>query len=314
MRVAEKKVDIIVPIYNKSEYMINLLDEFSKYSTSLFNIILVDDGSTDNSVDLIRYYIENNKFDNIYLFTKKNGGVSSARNLGISKSKSKYVWFFDPDDKPYNNVLEIIDLKEELTADVLVFNYIIKNIKKNTVKEFIFDSYCELSGLEFMEQYNYFSEKNNMSYIWNKLYKRDVLQEVFFKEGVNLSEDRRFNLEVFSKKITVKIINKKMYIYHVYGENTLSSVLNEKNIKDIYDTNLINLKFLKFNRKYCKKHILDQIFLRKKSNENLYLFYKQEHHNLNIKILPWLSIKEVIVFILIILNIHKILFKFYVKV
>ena len=89
-------VSIIVPIYNKEKYLEKCLDSILGQTYRDLEIILVDDGSTDNSLVICQHYAE--KDPRIKIYHKPNGGVSSARNLGLEKSTGKYISFVDPDD------------------------------------------------------------------------------------------------------------------------------------------------------------------------------------------------------------------------
>ena len=89
-------VSIIVPIYNKEKYLEKCLDSILGQTYRDLEIILVDDGSQDGSLEICRKYAEKN--ERIHVYAKKNGGVASARNLGLEKSQGSFLAFVDPDD------------------------------------------------------------------------------------------------------------------------------------------------------------------------------------------------------------------------
>ena len=89
-------ISIIVPIYNKEKYLEKCLDSLLNQTYRELEILLVDDGSTDKSLEICRSYAE--KDERIRVFSKKNGGVASARNLGVRESLGEYLSFVDPDD------------------------------------------------------------------------------------------------------------------------------------------------------------------------------------------------------------------------
>ena len=101
-------VSIIVPIYNKEKYLEKCLDSILGQTYRDLEIILVDDGSTDNSLAICQRYAE--KDPRIKIYHKPNGGVSSARNLGLEKSTGKYISFVDPDDFIHSEFIERLEM------------------------------------------------------------------------------------------------------------------------------------------------------------------------------------------------------------
>jgi len=110
-------LSIIIPVYNTEKYISWCLDSCLNINGQInddYEIICVNDGSTDNSIEILRQY--ENK--GIRVFSKLNGGVSSARNLGLEKSKGEYVWFIDSDDMIVPNSLQIIKNYQSNAVDV----------------------------------------------------------------------------------------------------------------------------------------------------------------------------------------------------
>lgn len=109
-------ISVIIPLYNKSAYIANALDSILKQTYQNYEIIVVNDGSTDNSEKIVKSYIETNP-DNIILITQENQGVSVARNTGIKQSKGELIAFLDADDEWDAEYLEtIISLREKYPA------------------------------------------------------------------------------------------------------------------------------------------------------------------------------------------------------
>ena len=100
------KISIIVPVYNVSEYLAKCLDSLVSQSFKNIEIIVVNDGSTDNSEEIVKEYQK--RYMNIKYFYKENGGLSSARNYGLEKATGEYIIIIDHDDKLTNNALEIL--------------------------------------------------------------------------------------------------------------------------------------------------------------------------------------------------------------
>lgn len=91
-------VSVVIPVYNSEQTIEKTLDSVINQTYKDIEVILIDDGSTDASNDIMKRYIENNKNHKIKLITKENGGVSSSRNMGIDNSKGEYISFLDSDD------------------------------------------------------------------------------------------------------------------------------------------------------------------------------------------------------------------------
>ena len=99
-------VSIIVPVYNTEPYLVRCLDSLLAQSCDLYEIICIDDGSTDGSLKILQKYAAKHK--NIRLITQSNSGVSSARNAGIEAAKGKYVMFVDSDDFVEPDMIETL--------------------------------------------------------------------------------------------------------------------------------------------------------------------------------------------------------------
>ncbi|NNH38939.1 glycosyltransferase family 2 protein [Acinetobacter terrae] len=313
----QKKIDIIVPVYNKALFLNNLFNCLKLLPPDIFNIILVDDGSKDDSYEIMKKAISDNALNHFYLYQKCNGGVSSARNYGLNISISEYIWFFDPDDlvdeRFFNDIKKIENLKE----DIIVFNYSIQDLKNNSIYEQNFDKYGILSKNEFMINFDaLLSVNKNMNYVWNKFYKRSYLNDLKFNEKLILGEDRYFNLDVFSGSGNILVLNVYLYKYFIYPGSTLSQSLSLFKIDNIYIVNQYNIRKLNFTREICKAHIIDQIKVRTIFGENnLYEFYKKEHAKFKIKVVPFYSIQDLILFILVFTRLNVFCYKifFYLK-
>lgn len=114
---------IIIPMFNTEKYIGECLDSIMMQNFSDYEVIVVDDGSTDGSCEIVSRYIKGKL--NINLLKQKNSGVSAARNLGIEKARGKYIIFVDSDDFLVNESLEFLKntLLENNDLDMLFFNY-----------------------------------------------------------------------------------------------------------------------------------------------------------------------------------------------
>lgn len=178
------KLSVIIPVYNEAEYLPRCLD--SLYANNDVEIIFIDDGSTDGSVDIIESYKDKLKFT---LLKAQHGGVSEARNIGIENAKGDYITFLDSDD-----ALGHDSLNKMLTA--------IKTLKKEIIQ---FNHYRYYNGVcKILSKYtckSRFYSLNELppkwAVVWNKVYKRAFIQEhhIRFNAGQQFDEDRNFNLQ-----------------------------------------------------------------------------------------------------------------------
>lgn len=211
-------LSIIIPIYNAELYLRRTLD--SVLNQGLYNseweLILVDDGSTDDSLSICKEYQK--KFPNlINIISKNNEGVSSARNDGLGRAKGKYIYFMDADDYLMPGGFRyLIDNFLDEEYDILTFSSTtIKDFegehlpKGSIMGEIIYDGY----GCEFLKH-------NWQTFIWNQFYKLDYIQSNNFSfQKMTISEDVMFNLEVWSKNPKVRIVSSKIYMYIIYNND-----------------------------------------------------------------------------------------------
>lgn len=169
------KISIIVPVYNSEKYLRKCLDSLINQTFKDIEIIMINDGSTDNSEKIIKEYQKKDK--RIVLFNKKNGGQSSARNLGLSRAKGKYISFIDSDDYIQPNLCEKLYGVISAGYDIVVTDYYIIDGK--------FKKYYKISNCEEGE----ISSKDYLLTAvcpWNKMYKKSFLINNKFKfpEGI----------------------------------------------------------------------------------------------------------------------------------
>lgn len=176
---------IIVPVYNTEQYLNRCFDSILNQKFSDFELILVDDGSTDNSAKICDNYAE--LYNNIKVIHKKNGGVSSARNEGVYAANGEFLWFVDSDDyiEPFS-LEQLSDIITEVEADLYVFNNGIVKEKFNGSLDAFFKKYY----------FNYIISFEP----WNKIYRRDIIldNDIRFDTEESIGEDLLFNIGYYS--------------------------------------------------------------------------------------------------------------------
>ena len=219
------KVSIIVPVYNVEQYLDKCINSILNQTFRDFELILVDDGSTDNSGDICDKY---KKIDNrITVIHKKNAGLSSARNTGLKYSKGEYIGFIDSDDyidKDMYNKLYNVCKENNCDISVCKFGHEIDGKYIRTQE----DQYVKImNNHEGMEElfkgilYRFSS--------CNKLYKATVFKEITFPEG-RIHEDLSTTYRLFSNANKIAYINYIGYIYVKRSNSILTSSYSNKRL------------------------------------------------------------------------------------
>lgn len=237
-------ISIIVPIYNVENYLRQCLDSIMSQTYQNFECLLINDGSPDHSADICREYVE--KDSRFRYFEKENGGVSSARNLGIERSKGEYITFIDSDDWVDPDYLEVLytTLLEE-GADITVSTYKQFNMDDNNyyVHSYqrgydrkVFTNEELIDSLPLL--YGYDSTYNFVSC---KLVTRNLLEYIRFNLSTGYGEDMEFWSKVFLIAKKIVYVNKDTYIYRT---NNNSKHYEEENIRNNIEQRLIFMSIL----------------------------------------------------------------------
>ena len=243
-------ISVIVPIYNVEKYLPKCVDSILNQTYKNLEIILVDDGSPDNSGKICDEYA---KRDNrIKVIHKKNGGVSSARNIGLENITGEYIGFVDPDDYINKNMYEdMLYVIKNNNVDIVICNMIkvydeTKKINSlNTSKELLFVS----SG---NEKFNNLYNENSMlnSVVWNKLYKKRIFEKLTFPDG-KIHEDEYIMHYLLDRANAIAYI-KGAYYYYVQHNNSIMSTYSIKRLDSVYALeNRMNF-FKEYNMKSCE--------------------------------------------------------------
>lgn len=220
-----KKVSIIVPSYNNEEYVDRCINSLLNQDYSEIEIIFVNDGSNDNTDNVVNKYVDNPKFQYI---KQENGGVGAARNTGLKKATGDYITFVDSDDTVTNDyVSKMLNCALKTKADIVVCgrNKIVnESIRSNAPNNVI----C-VDGIEAL--CNLLAGIYNSRPVWGKLYKREIIQGVSFTEE-HIFEEVRFSTDIFIKSQKVIYMNECLYNYYIHSNSIMTSNPNRK-IKDI---------------------------------------------------------------------------------
>ncbi len=236
-------LSIIIPVYNVEKYIKQCVYSFCNSNIQSFEVILIDDGSTDSSYDICKSMQEND--ERIRLYHIENSGASVARNFGIKKAKGKYIFFCDSDDYINSEKLdEIFNILRNNNSDLFIFSKYNEGIKSNIYME---DSVCigkgYVNNLNEIYKYTY---KIRLSAPWKKIFRRNIINEynIKFEEKQILHEDLKFMLVYMLYINNAYVIEINIY-NHRYTENSLSKKTDSKMFYDSYNTYLEMEKLLK---------------------------------------------------------------------
>lgn len=214
------KLSVIVPVYNVEDYLQWSLGSLQNQTLHDIEIVCVNDGSTDSSLSLLADWSERDP--RIVVVNKPNGGLSSARNLGIQVSTGDYVCFLDADDRLWPNACErIVSEFEETGADVITFgatcypegaaiDWIVEALSPRDV---VYDSFSP--DLLFKE--------NSRPFVWRTACRRQVLIKdgISFDEGLRFGEDQVFDFALYPRVGKTVLISDKLYDYRVIRDGSL---------------------------------------------------------------------------------------------
>lgn len=206
-------VSIIVPVYNGEKVLRRCVDSILAQDHKEIEVLLVDDGSADSSYGIMREYAD--KDPRVVAIHKENGGVSSTRNLGLTKASGQYVQFIDVDDwLPFDSVKQMVRAMEDSNADMVIADFyrvVDENVsRKGSIRK---------DGIITRNQYADEMMKTPADFyygvLWNKLYKKELIDRYQLKMDENISycEDVIFNLEYLLHVNNVYVLKAPVYYY-----------------------------------------------------------------------------------------------------
>jgi glycosyltransferase family protein len=249
------KISVVVPVYNVEKYLKECLDSILNQSYKDFEVVCVNDGSTDNSLEILNEYAK--KDLRINVINQENQGSGLTRNDGLSLVKGDYIIFVDADDYLEEGLFESLVKSFCENPDIAIFGAKTFNCKRNKIYK------GQYSSKKFKKD---FSVNNLFQYhtvCWNKAYRNLFLKEnnLIF-EDIKTGEEQAFCIKCYLLAKSVKIIKKDFYVYRKYRNGSLTTSKRKKDISPIQNTYLIE-KFLsehkvdaKLKDKILTKYIL----------------------------------------------------------
>lgn len=246
MSIINYKLSVIVPIYNAGKYLQRCVNSIVQQSYTNLEIILVNDGSKDRSLDICNYYKELDK--RIIIIDKENAGVSAARKDGLNVATGEFITFVDADDyidrEMYSVLMEALD-KE--SCDIVESGYFLVDENERLIYAQNLN-YAINTGKECLKYY--LLNKNSEAFLWNKIYRKTLFVGVDFPE-LRYSEDYLWNVILYSKCKKSITVDKTYYYYY----KNMSGACNSNNYKAKMDGIIAGIKseeYLKQNMpEYC---------------------------------------------------------------
>ena len=236
-------VSIIVPVYNVEAYLDKCLDSLVNQTYSNIEIILVDDGSTDSSSQKCDNWRKKDK--RIKVVHKENGGLSDARNKGISVSTGEYICFVDSDDYIDSKYVELLYnaiMKNKTNISQCGIKYV--DDAGKDMNDVGYNKDICLSGIEMLQDvYNGHYVENVVA--WNRLYKREMIDNFLFPKGrIHEDEYTTYKLLYFEKKVS--IVKEKLYYYRQSNNSITRSSFKLRRL-DIIDAYKEKIEFYNAN-------------------------------------------------------------------
>ena len=218
-------ISIIVPIYNTEQYLQECIDSLLKQTYPRIEIVLVNDGSSDQSLEISIRNAKQNR--NIKIINQKNKGVSAARNRGILESQGDYLTFVDSDDVLCMDAVSVMyEMITRHDADI-VSAAMTKNASYIPIGE---DTYDILSDQQTAERV--LNEVSTSACA--KLYSKKAIKGILFEEGKNINEDGFFVFECYLRQLKVIETDKVVYLYRTRQGSASRSMFSEKYLDMLY--------------------------------------------------------------------------------
>lgn len=252
-------ISIIVPVYQAEGYIERCLQSLLNQRFTDYEIICIDDGSTDKSAQIIKDFIV--KYPIIRYYYQLNKGVSAARNLGLSKANGVYVLFVDSDDTLKKNTIKALYNKVKKTkAEILIFGG--QADKLYLTPDWVKDAFFTKNEVYNSDSITaLFSASGARPSVCNKLFFKKILDGLSFPEHISIGEDIAFLFMAYPKAKNIVCWSKNIYIYHISNMASAMNTIVYKR-KDFFDNHLKTAEYIIDGWK--KLNILDE-------NRNLFI-------------------------------------------
>ena len=236
---------VLIPAYNCAESITDTVRSVLQGGLTEYEILIINDGSTDSTAAVLSDL--SLQYPNVKVLTKGNGGVSSARNLGLSSAKGEYLVFVDADDILEKNAyVHAVEIVRKYNPDMLLFGMRFEYFHKRVCYQSE-NLTCPVGGMfedfEWKTEMDALFRCNYLSPVWNKIIRRDIIlkNRVLFSEDMFLMEDCRFSLDCLQHCRTIYLLPESIYRYQIYDDGKRA----EERIRRIKSLNIYMEHFSK---------------------------------------------------------------------
>ena len=229
-------LSFIIPLYNCGRYISACLDAIyaANVDDASFEVIIVNDGSSDDSCQKVEEYVGRGHHANLHLLSQPNRGASAARNLGIDNAQGEYIWFVDADDKVDAAFFGmVVDVLKGADYDIVCFNH--RKVYEHS------DVECRDYAERTVVNGTWYYQHRPSGFLWNKIYRRTALRGEHFVDGTKNIEDFYFNSKTTLFASKMLLLPDIGYDYNNTNPNSTSSSKSRRNLVKLHhDTMLIH--------------------------------------------------------------------------
>ncbi|MBC7439401.1 MAG: glycosyltransferase family 2 protein [Flavobacterium sp.] len=260
-------VSIIIPLFNQEKFLNETLESVLSQTYSNWECLVIDDGSTDNSAEIAKKWVGNDK--RFKYFFKNNSGVSAARNFGLKNAKGDYIQFLDSDDFLYKEKLSLsMQIIIEKKLDIVCTNYkMCTDFKEKPDRPF-----SQLNNFEF--------NLNNIMIYWNDgftipihcfLFKSKLFDDIQFPEGLTAQEDWATWIQIYKNKPTTFFLDETLVLYRI-------NPFGRTNTSGFFEETLQVINYLKSKLSDREFNILNEATTRK--YYNAFIYWRSRERNI----------------------------------
>lgn len=283
------KVSIIIGCYNVSKWLREKrLSCILKQTYKDIEILLVNDGSTDDTLDICNSLREND--DRIIVISKENGGLGSARNAGLDHASGDFVWFYDVDDEAELDLIEKnVSWMTKNQTDLNVFGYWCITPSQNLTQEVGFKERLITDNLQLKKIYvdELLFIPNGNGFAWNKFYRRSFIEQNHFRFGnQRIQQDELFNAQLYPRLERILISSELLYHYYIYdiGNTRSNYIPNRYEIYLSIDKGLKDFaKEWKLDDKRVNDYINHRLYAGMNTSIKYNTFHKDAPHSIREK-------------------------------
>lgn len=250
-----KKISFIIPVKNGEKYIKRCLNSILSQDCDNYEVLVIDNNSTDNTKKIILNEFSSEKIKYFYL---KKSGVSLARNYGLKVATGEYIIFIDVDDYIEKNTISTINDYLDQNYDVIKFNYYL--VKENKIPYLLFKNDYVFSSENKDELFELMFRTFKFNQLWGQAIRRECLKDLFFDENLKMAEDYLFNYSLYKNCCKIICLKDVLYNYE-YNLNGINyNVTKEKIFSKINDIIYVdNLIYKDSHNQLLKTRIIDEV-------------------------------------------------------